>query len=109
MEEAVEKALNLEDLKAKRKAKAEEIAGLKRLQFEEILKKIPKTSDIVFEPFLPGRTRDSKVAIPSIDITNLLSLLDLFIQPAIYTTIAENTNLYAIVQRAAIAPTSTNS
>jgi len=47
-EKAIKEALNLEDLKAKRKAKAEEIAGLKRLQFEEILKKISKTSNIVF-------------------------------------------------------------
>ena len=51
VEEAAEEALNPEDLKAKRKAKAEEIASLKRLQFKEILKEIPKTSNIVFEPF----------------------------------------------------------
>jgi hypothetical protein len=108
VEEAVEEAIE-EDHKAKRKAKAEEIAGLKRLQFEEILKKIPKTSDVVFEPFSPGRIRDPEVAIPNIDATNPLSLLDLFIQPTIYTTIAENTNLYAIYRGAAIAPTSTNS
>jgi hypothetical protein len=79
VEEAAEEALNPEDLKAKRKAKAEEIAGLKRLQFEEILKEIPKTSDIVFEPFSPSWTRDPEVALPNIDATNLLSLLDLFI------------------------------
>src|SRR5271168_2888103 len=111
VEEAVEEAVDeaIEDHKAKRKAKAEEIAGLKRLQFEEILKKIPKTSDVVFEPFSPGRIRDPEVAIPNIDATDPLSLLDLFIQPTIYTTIAENTNLYAIYRGAATAPTSTNS
>jgi hypothetical protein len=119
VEEAVEEAIEesileatdeaVEDLRAKRKAKTEEIAGLKRLQFEEILKKIPKTSDVVFEPFSPGRTRDPEVAIPNIDATDPLSLLDLFIQPMIYTIIAENTNLYAIVRRAATLPTSTNS
>jgi hypothetical protein len=48
--------MNPKDLKAKRKAKAEEIAGLKRLQFEEILKKILKTSNVVFELFSPSRT-----------------------------------------------------
>jgi hypothetical protein len=109
VEEAVEEAVNLEDLKAKRKAKAEEIAGLKKLQFEEILKKIPKASDVVFEPFSPGRTRDPKVAIPNIDAADLLSLLNLFIPPTIYTIIVENTNLYAIVWGVDIAPTSTNS
>jgi len=109
MLEAANEAVNLEDLKAKRKAKAEEVAGLKMLQFNEILKKIPKTSDVVFEPFSPGRTRDPEVVLPNIDAFNPLSLLDLFIQPTIYATIAENTNLYAIAQGAAIAPTSTNS
>jgi hypothetical protein len=98
-----------EDLKAKRNAKAEEITSLKMLQFKEILRKIPKTSDVVFEPFLPGRIRDPKVTIPNIDATNPLSLLDLFIQPPIYATIAENTNLYTIAQEAAIAPTPINS
>ena len=75
VEGAVEEAATeaVEDLKAKRKAKAEEIAGLKRLQFEEILKKIPKTSDVVFEPFLPGRTRDPEVVLPNIDASDPLS------------------------------------
>ena len=104
-----DEAVNPEDLKAKRKAKAKEVAGLKMLQFKEILMEIPKTSDVVFEPFLPGRTRDPKVVLPNIDASNPLSLLDLFIQPTIYITIAENTNLYAIAQGAAIAPTLTNS
>jgi hypothetical protein len=64
---------------------------------------------VVFELFSPSRTWDSEVAISNIDVTDPLSLLDLFIQPTIYTTIAENTNLYTIVHRAATAPTSTNS
>ena len=45
----------------------------------------------MFEPFLPGRIWDPKVTIPDIDATNPSSLLDLFIQPTIYATIAENT------------------
>jgi hypothetical protein len=88
----------IEILGPKRRQKQKR-TGLKSLQFEEILTKIQKTDEVVFEPFSPGRTRDLEVTF---------CLLYLFIQPTIYATIAENTNLYATAQGAAIAPTSTN-
>ena len=107
--EAIEEAVNL-DLKAKKKVKAKELARLKQLSFNDILKEVPDAKDIEFEPFSPGRTREPECVVPpNIDLTDPLALLDLFIPPAIYTTIAENTNLYAIAKGAATAPTATNS
>jgi len=94
---------------AKKKAKAQEIARLKKLPFEDIVKMIPYIKDVIFEPFSPGHLRDPEINIPSnIDTSDPLALLDLFIPPEMYATIAENTNLYAIAQNAPTAPTSTN-
>ena len=65
--------------------------------------------DVQFEAFDPGEPREPKVNIPSnIDPTDPLALLDLFIPPEIYTTIAENTNLYAIAYNAPTVPTPIN-
>ena len=65
--------------------------------------------EVQFEAFNPGELQEPKINIPdSIDLTNPLELLDLFILSEIYTTIAENTNLYTIVHNAPTAPTSTN-
>ena len=65
--------------------------------------------DVIFEPFLSGRPRDSEVNIPSnIDATDSLALLDLFIPPEMYAIIAENINFYAIANNAPIASTLTN-
>ena len=95
--------------KAKKKAKAAELAGLKKLPLKDIIKLIPDTKEVIFEPFLPGRFREPEVNIPSnIDATDPLALLDLFIPSEMYVTIAENTNLYAIGNDAPTAPTLTN-
>jgi hypothetical protein len=57
----------------------------------------------------PGHHRELKVNILSnIDPTDPLALLDLFIPPKIYITIAENTNLYATAYNAPIVATPTN-
>ena len=98
-----------EDLKAKKKAKAAEIARLKGLGLDGVLKEARPLKDVQFEPFDPGLHREPKVNIsPNIDPTDPLALLDLFIPPKIYATIAENTNLYAIAHNAPIAATPTN-
>lgn len=100
---------NVTDKKAKKKAKTAELAGLKKLPLEDIMKMIPDTKEVIFEPFLPGRFREPEVSIsPNTDATDPLALLDLFIPPEMYVTIAENTNLYAIANDAPTAPTSTN-
>jgi Transposase IS4 len=66
--------------------------------------------DVQFEPFLLGDHREPKLNIPSnIDPAKPLALLDLFIPPKIYISIAENTNLYAIAQNAPTTRSSTNS
>jgi hypothetical protein len=97
------------DKKAMKKAKAEEVARLGKLPFEDIVNMISNTTEVIFEPFSSSRPRDAKVNIPSnIDAANPLALLDLFIPPKMYTIIAENTNLYAIANNASIASTSTN-
>jgi hypothetical protein len=98
-----------EDPKAKKKAKAAEIARLKGLGLEGVMEEARLPKDVQFEPFDPGNPREPKVNIPSsIDPTDPLALLDLFIPPEIYITIAENTNLYATAHNAPIATTPTN-
>jgi hypothetical protein len=73
------------------------------------MKMFPDTKEVIFKPFSPGCPREPKVNIPpDIDITDPLALLDLFIPSKIYTTIAENTNLYAIASDAPTTPTLTN-
>jgi hypothetical protein len=97
------------DTKAKKKAKAEEIARLKKLSLEDIIKMIPDKKDVIFKPFSPGLPRDPEVHIPdNINATDPLALLDLFIPSEMYDVIAKNTNLYATVNNAPTAPTSTN-
>jgi hypothetical protein len=97
------------DSKAKKKAKAAEMARLKALGLEGVMEEVKSLKDVQFEPFNPGNHREPKVNIPSnIDPTNPLALLDLFIPPKIYATIAENTNLYAIAHNAPTVATSTN-
>ncbi len=70
---------------------------------------ISDITDVIFESFSSSRPRDSEVNILSnINATDSLVLLDLFIPPEIYVIIAENTNLYAIINNTSIASTSTN-
>jgi hypothetical protein len=100
-----------EDPKSKKKAKAEavEIARLKALGLEGAMEEVKPLMDVQFEPFNPGHHRESKVNIPSnIDPTDPLALLDLFIPPEIYITIAGNTNLYATAHNAPTIATPTN-
>jgi len=92
------------DKKDKKKAKAAELAELKKLPLEDIMEMIPDPKEVIFKPFSPGRPREPKVNIPpNVDATDPLALLDLFIPSEMYTTIEENTNLYAITNN---APTS---
>jgi hypothetical protein len=87
-----------DDLKTKKKAKAVEIARLATLGLQGVMEEAKPLKEIQFEAFNPGEPREPKVNIPSyIDPANPLELLDLFIPPEIYTTIAENTNLYALL------------
>ena len=98
-----------EDPKAKKKAKAVEIAHLEGLGLKGVIEEVKPLKDVQFDPFNPGHHREPKVNIPSnIDPTDPLALLDLFFPPEIYTTIAENTNLYAIAYNAPIVATPIN-
>jgi hypothetical protein len=98
-----------EDPKVKRKAKVAEIARLKALGLEGVIEEAKPLKDVQFEPFNPGDHREPKVNLLSnIDPTDPLALLDLFISPEIYTTIAANTNLYTIAKNASTAPTDTS-
>ena len=98
-----------EDPKAKKKAKAVEIARLGALGLKGAMKEAKPLKDVQFEPFNPRHHRELEVNIPSnIDPTDPLALLDLFIPPEIYITIAENTNLYAIAYNALTVATPTN-
>ena len=93
------------DIKAKKKAKSDEISRLTKLGFHGVLAEVKLLKEVEFEPFVPGDHQEPKLNIPSnIDPTDLLALLDLFIPTTIYATIVENTNLYAIAYN---APTST--
>jgi hypothetical protein len=101
--------LDIKALKAKKKAKAAEMARLTALGLQGVMEEAKPLKEVQFEAFDPGEPREPKLNIPSnIDSTNPLELLDLFIPPEIYTTIAENTNLYAIAHNAPTAPTPTN-
>ena len=101
--------LDIEDPKAKKKAKAAEIARLTALSFQGVIEEAKLLKDVQFEAFDPSVPREPKVNIPSdIDPSDPLALLDLFIPPKIYTTIAENTNLYAITHNALTTLTLTN-
>jgi hypothetical protein len=98
-----------DDPKAKKKAKAAEIARLTTLSLQGIMEEAKPLKEVQFEAFDPREPREPKVNIPSnIDLANPLELLDLFIPPEIYTTIAENTNLYAVTHNAPTAPTPIN-
>ena len=98
------------DIKAKKKAKSDEIGRLTKLGFQGVLEEIKPLKEVEYEPLILGDHREPKVNIPSnIDSTDPLALLDLFIPPIIYTTITENTNLYAISKNAPTAPTKSNS
>jgi Transposase IS4 len=98
-----------EDPKVKKKAKAAEIARLTALGLQGVMEEAKPLKDVQFTAFDPGEPREPKVNIPSnIDPSDPLALLDLFIPPEIYTTIAENTNLYAIAHNAPTAPTPIN-
>jgi len=94
------------DIKAKKKAKSDEISRLKNLRFHSILKEIKPLKEIEYKPFTLGNHCAPKVNILSnINTTNPLALLDLFIYLLMYITIAENTNLYATFKEALIAST----
>jgi hypothetical protein len=102
--------LEITNEKARKKAKADEVAQLAALDLKSIMEKAKPLKEVQFEPFNPGDRRDPKANIPfNIDATDPLVLLDLFIPPEMYTTIAENTNLYAISKSAPTKPTETNS
>ena len=79
------------------------------LLLKDIIEMILDVKNVVFKLFSLGRPRGPKVYIPpNVDATDLLALLYLFIPPEIFTTIVENTNLYAITSNAPTALTSTN-
>ena len=101
--------LDTEEDQAKKKAKAVEIARLKAHGLEGVMEEVKPLMDVQFEPFNPAHHRESKVNILSnIDPTDPLALLDLFIPPEIYITIAGNTNLYATAHNAPTIATPTN-
>jgi hypothetical protein len=96
--------------KAKKKAKAEEIAQLTTLDLKSIIEAAKPPKEVQFEPFDPGDRRDPKANIPSnVDALDPLALLDLFIPLKIYAIITKNTNLYAISKDALTTRTDTNS
>jgi hypothetical protein len=102
--------LEITNEKAKKKAKADEIVRLTALDLKSIMEEAKPPKEVQFKPLNLGDHRDPKANIPSnIDATDPLVLLDLFIPPEMYTTIAENTNLYAISKDAPTNPTKTNS
>jgi hypothetical protein len=85
------------DEKAKKKAKAEEVARLTTLDLKSIMEEAKPLKEVQFKPFDPGDRQDPKANIPSnVDALDPLALLDLFIPPKMYAIIAKNTNLYAI-------------
>jgi len=97
------------DLKAKKKAKADEIGRLSKLGLKKVMEEAKNPKDVHFDPFDPGDTREPKLNIPSnIDVSDPLELLDLFIPSKIYTTIAENTNLYAAAHNVSTTRSSIN-
>jgi hypothetical protein len=112
IEELCDKTQDLDignNLKAKKKAKATEITCLNTLSLQEIIEEAQPLEELKFEAFDPRDFRKPKVNIlDNIDSTNPLELLDLFIPPKLYSTIANNTNLYAIAHDARTAPTSIN-
>ena len=82
----------------------DEISHLTKLGFQGVLEEIKPLKEIEYKPLILGDHRAPKVNIPSnIDPTDPLALLDLFIPPAIYAIIIENTNLYTISKNAPIA------
>jgi len=98
------------DIKAKKKAKSEEIRRLSKLGFQGVLEEIKPLKEVEYEPIVLRNHQAPKVNILSnIDTADPLALLDLFILLAMYITIAENTNLYAISKNALIASTKSNS
>jgi hypothetical protein len=98
------------DIKAKKKAKSDEITRLSKLGFKGVLEEIKPLQEIEFEPFILRDHQEPKVNIPSnVDTTDPLALLDLFIPLKIYATITENTNLYAISRNTPMACTKLNS
>jgi hypothetical protein len=98
-----------ENPKAKKKAKAAEIVCLSRLNLQGIIDKAKPLDQVKFEAFDLRDPQEPKINIlNSIDLTSPLELLDLFIPLKMYSTITENTNLYAIARNACTTPTSTN-
>jgi hypothetical protein len=101
--------LNIKDPKAKKKAKAAEMACLTALGLQGVMEEAKPLKEVQFKAFDPGEPREPKVNIPyNIDPTDPLALLDLFIPSEIYITIAENTNLYAIAHNAPTVATPIN-
>ena len=97
------------DIKAKKKAKAEEIARLTQLGFQGVIEEAKLPKDVHFEPFKIGDHRDPKLNIPSnIDVGDPLALLDLFIPPKMYDILIENTNLYALAYNVPTTRSPTN-
>jgi hypothetical protein len=81
------------DEKAKKKAKAEEMARLTTLNLKSIMEEAKPPKEVQFEPFNLRDRRDPKANIPSNDdALDPLALLDLFIPPKMYAIIAKNTN-----------------
>ena len=98
------------DIKAKKKAKAEEIARLTQLGFQGVMEEAKLPKDVQFEPFKIGDHRDPKLNIlSSIDVGDPIALLDLFIPPTMYNILAENTNLYALAYNVPTTQSPTNS
>jgi hypothetical protein len=89
------------DKKAKKKAKAEEIARLTTLDLlKSIVEETKPPKEVQFEPFDPGDRRDPKANIPpNVDALGSLALLDLF----------NPHKMYAISKDALTTRTDTNS
>src|SRR5437667_113104 len=89
---------------------ADQIVQSSKLSFIDIMKEAKDPKDVLFEPFVPGCFRELEVNIPpNIDTSSSLALFELFIPSEMYSTIAENTNLYAIAMNASTSRTATNS
>jgi len=80
---------------------------LEKLNIQEISALIPDCATVEFVPFKPGHHREPIALIPdTIDASDPVALLDLYLNSSIYDTIALNTNAYAVAQEATTISTS---
>jgi hypothetical protein len=82
---------------------------LTKLGLKGVMEEAKPLKNVQFEFFNPEHHREPKLNISSnINPTDPLALLNLFIPPEIYITIAKNTNLYATVHNASTVAIPTN-